>query len=96
MASYFTEAGNLKGSNADMCSDVAGPSSSGSDNLFQLSDGSNKTYPVLFPPLPALLAAILDLSVTSTPHCLSGRVMSLYVRSIVLIRFYCFPGSSVL
>ena len=30
MASYFPEAGNLNGSNAGMCSEVAGPSSSGS------------------------------------------------------------------
>ena len=33
-ASYFPEAGNLIGSNTDMCSDVAGPSSSGSGDLF--------------------------------------------------------------
>ena len=43
MALYFPKAGNLKGSNADMCSDVAGLSSSSSSNLFVLSDGSNKT-----------------------------------------------------
>ena len=30
MVSYFPEAGNLNGVNADMCSDVAGLSSSGS------------------------------------------------------------------
>ena len=29
MVSYFPEAGNLNGSNADMCSDVAGPSRRG-------------------------------------------------------------------
>ena len=40
MASYFPEAGNLNGSNADMCSDVAGPSISGSGDLFELSDRS--------------------------------------------------------
>ena len=40
MASYFPEAGNLNGSNADMCSDEAGPSSSGSGDLFELSDSS--------------------------------------------------------
>ena len=34
--SYFPEAGNLDGSNADMCSNVAGPSSSGSGDLFEL------------------------------------------------------------
>ena len=33
MASYFPEAENLNDSNADMCSDVAGPLSSGSDDL---------------------------------------------------------------
>ena len=49
MASYFPEAGNLNGSNADMCSDVAGPSSSGSGDLFELSDRSNTTYFYYFP-----------------------------------------------
>ena len=29
MASYFSEAGNLNGSDANMCSDVSGSSSSG-------------------------------------------------------------------
>ena len=38
--SYFPEAGNLNGSNADMFSDVAGPSISGLGDLFELSDGS--------------------------------------------------------
>ena len=38
MASYFPEAGNLNCSNADICSGVAGPSSSGSGDLFELSD----------------------------------------------------------
>ena len=42
MASYFPEAENVNGSNADMCSDVAGPSSSGSGHLFELSDGQIK------------------------------------------------------
>ena len=36
--SYFPEAGNLNGSNADMRSDVAGPSSSGSGDLFEFWD----------------------------------------------------------
>ena len=40
MASYFPKAGNLNGSNADICSDVAGPSSSGSGDLFEPSDRS--------------------------------------------------------
>ena len=40
MASYFPEAGNLNGSNADMCSDENGLSISGSNDLFELSDRS--------------------------------------------------------
>ena len=51
MASYFPEVGNLNGSNADICSDVAGPSSSGSGNLFELPDWSNETIILLFSPL---------------------------------------------
>ena len=47
-ASYFPEEGN--GSNADMCSGVAGPSSSASrGDLFELSDRSNETIILLFP-----------------------------------------------
>ena len=34
-ASYFPEAGNLNGSDADMCSHVAGPSRSGSGDSFE-------------------------------------------------------------
>ena len=36
-ALYFLEAGNVNGRNADMYSDVAAPSISGSGNLFELS-----------------------------------------------------------
>ena len=36
----FPEAGNLNGSNADMCSVVARPLSSGSGDLFEFSDRS--------------------------------------------------------
>ena len=39
MASNFSEAGNLNGSNAYMCSDVAGQSIRGPVGLFELSDG---------------------------------------------------------
>ena len=46
---YFPEAGNLNGRNAEMCSDVVGPSSSGSGDLFELSDRSNTTYFYFFP-----------------------------------------------
>ena len=45
MASYFPEAGNLKRINADMCSDVAGSSSSGSGDWFELLDRPDKTDP---------------------------------------------------
>ena len=44
MAPYFPEAGNLNGRDANMCFDVAGPSSSGSGDLFEPSDKSNTTY----------------------------------------------------
>ena len=43
MASYFPEAGNLNGSNADTCSYVAGPLSSNLGDLFELPDRSNET-----------------------------------------------------
>ena len=76
MASYFPEAGNFKGSDADMCCDVAGPSSGGSGDLFELSDRSKETIILLFPPQLALLTAILDMSVTTTPILPSGRVTS--------------------
>ena len=47
MASYFPEAGNLNGSNADMCSDVAGPSSSGSGDLFDFGASSrSRTFTI--------------------------------------------------
>ena len=45
MASYFPEAGNLNGINADMCSDVAGPSSSGSGDLLNFQIGQIKLIP---------------------------------------------------
>ena len=40
MASYFPEAENLNDSNADMCSDVVGPSRSGSGDLFNFGSSS--------------------------------------------------------
>ena len=49
MASYFPEAENFNDTNADMCSDVAGPSISGSGDLFELSDWSNSKYFYYFP-----------------------------------------------
>ena len=53
--------------NADMCSDMAGPSSSGSGDLFELSDRSNTMHRYSdFLPLLALLDTILDLTVTIT------------------------------
>ena len=74
MASYFPDAENLNESNADMCSYVARLSRSGSGDFFELSDRSNETIILLFPPLLAPLDAILDLcsSVTATPHTAFG------------------------
>ena len=40
MASYLAEAGNLNGCNANKCSDVAGPSSSRSGDLFEFGSSS--------------------------------------------------------
>ena len=40
MLSYVPEKGNLNGSNAAMCFDVTGPSSSGLGDVFELSDRS--------------------------------------------------------
>ena len=42
MAPYFPEAGNLYGSNAEMCFNVVGLSSSHSGDLFEVLDRSNK------------------------------------------------------
>ena len=41
----FPQSGNSNGSNADMCSEVAGPSNSGSGDLSELSNRSNETDP---------------------------------------------------
>ena len=43
VASYFPEAGNLNGRNGDMCSAVAGTTSSLSRDIFELSGRSNTT-----------------------------------------------------
>ena len=69
MASHFPEARNLHGSNADMFSDVAGPSSSGSGDLFELSglDRSNKNNPKSLNKVMHYWPPCLDLSVTTAP-----------------------------
>ena len=43
MASYFPEARKLNDSNDAMCSNLAGPSGSGSGDLFELSDTTCST-----------------------------------------------------
>ena len=49
MASYFPEARNLNESNGDICSDVAGPSISGSGDLFGFQiDHRSRTF-TIFP-----------------------------------------------
>ena len=72
MASYFPEAGNLNGSNDDMGSDVAGWSSSGSSDSFEFSDMSNEAVILLFPPILALLAAILEFERDYNSHIAFG------------------------
>ena len=79
MGLYFPKVGIVNGSNADMCSDVAGPSSSGSDNLFELS----VAILLLFPPILALPAAILDLGVTTATILLFGAYY------IIVHKDYC-------
>ena len=81
MASYFPEAENLNGRNADMCFDVAESSSRGSGDLFELSEVKYYVL-LLFPPLLALLAAILDLSVTTTTILPFRNVTTSCIRSI--------------
>ena len=49
MAQYFPAAVYLNSRNSDMCFDVAGPSSSGSGDLFELSDRLNTTHFYYFP-----------------------------------------------
>ena len=68
MASYFPEEGNLNGRNTDMCSDVAGPSSSGSGDLFELSERSNKADPESLNRADHYWPPSLDFSVTTTPE----------------------------
>ena len=55
------------------CVLMAGQSSSGSGDLFKLSDRSNTTYFYYFPPQLALMADNLDLSVTTTTILPFGR-----------------------
>ena len=87
MALYILEAANLNCSYADMCSDVAGPSRSGPGNSFELSDRSNESIILIFPPLLAgILAAILNLNVTTTHILPSGRFTSSCIRPISLKR----------
>ena len=42
MALYLPEVGHLNGTNAAICSHMAGSSSSGTGNLFELSGGLSK------------------------------------------------------
>ena len=51
-------------------------------DLFELSDRSNETILLRFPPLLALVAAILGLSVTTTPILPLGHVTSSCIGSI--------------
>ena len=53
---YFPKKGNLNGSNADMCSDVAGPKPPGQLTLNLALD----PVLLLFPPLLALLATTVS------------------------------------
>ena len=51
MALYFPEAGNLNGSNADMCSNVAGPLSSSLGDFFDFGSSYRScTFTIKFSP----------------------------------------------
>ena len=63
------------GSNADMCSDVAGPLSSGSGDLFELSDRSNKTIILLFPPTTSTSGRHLGFERDYNSHTAFGLCM---------------------
>ena len=67
MVLYFLEAGNLNGSSADICSDMAGLSSIAARVNCLTLDVARDPVLLPFPPLLALLAAILALSMTTTP-----------------------------
>ena len=68
MAWYFPEAGNLNGSNAGMCSDVMCLGRQvAARAIFLTFDLALDPLLLLFHPLLALLVAILDLSLTTTP-----------------------------
>ena len=85
MASYFSEAGNLNGSNADMCSYAAGPSSSGSGDLlrsgFQIDQ---RSCAFTISPITSTTGHHRCLSVTTTPILTFGAS---YV--IMHIKIYC-------
>ena len=74
MASYFPEEGNLNGRNADMCSDVDGPSSSGWGTRSNFQIGQILRTFTIFSATST--AAILDLSVTATTILPFGHVTS--------------------
>ena len=72
MASFFPDAGNLNGSNADMCSDVTGPSSSSSSDLFELSD-----LVLIISPTTSTAGRHLVWTCLKLAFYLSGRIPSL-------------------
>ena len=81
-ASYFTEEGNLNYSNAYMCSDVAGPASNRSGDLFELSNRSNTTYFYYFP-TTSTTGVRLAFERDYNYNCLLGGVTSSCIRSIM-------------
>ena len=79
MASNFPEAGNLNGSNADKCSDVAGPSSTSPGDLFDFRSSSCSR---MFTISPTTSTAGRHLAFECDCNCLSGRVAALCIRTI--------------
>ena len=75
---------------SDMCSEVPGPSSSGSGDLFELSDGSKKTIS----PTASITGCHLGFE-RDRAYFLSGRITSLCTRSIGIGRNYTLLFSAV-
>ena len=85
MAPYFPEAGNLNGINADMCSDVAGPSSSGSGDCLSFQICLDPIF-LLFTPLLAPLGHHLGFERDYNSHIAFRDVLRHCVRSIEVKR----------
>ena len=88
VASYFPEAGNLNGRNADMCSDVAGPSSSGSGDFLSFQVGQ------------ILRTFTISLTTSTTGRHLGFErdcnYHTAFRACVIMNKVYCYSGNSSL